>query len=113
MAQRRGADFRVSIDGFFYAVNRIGVSGQVNDIVTSNTEGIAGNPERLEAWLFTTTRIPDLPDGEISLVSATFDDAHNPFAAVPDLKLGAYYDVQAYPAGIAGGIYYDWGNCLL
>ena len=110
--QRRGADFRVSINGVFYAVARIGVSARVGDLITSNTEGTPGNPAAV-AFLGCTTRIADLPDGEFTLQSATWDDADNPWAAPISLALGGYYALVGYPAGIAAGVGYTWGNCLL
>lgn len=112
--QRRGVDFRVTINGIFYAVNSIGVSGNVADIMTSNTEGIAGNPNWDTNPLGDfVSRIPDLPDGQFTLGSATFDDDDNPFAGAINLVLGGYYALAAFPAGFQISLAYQWGNAIL
>jgi hypothetical protein len=109
--KRRGADFRVRIDGVFYGFSSIGVSGNVADLIVSNTEGIPGNPLASDVR-FTTARIADLPDGQFTLSQATFDDADNPFAAPVSLELGEYYVLEGFPSG-EDGPSYDWGNCML
>lgn len=110
--KRRGFEWRVSINGIFYAVQSIGVSARVADIMVSNTEGTPGNPLQA-AMPGTVARIPDLPDGEFTLESATFDDSDNPFATPIDLFLGEYYFLSGYPAGLAEAqLVYSWGNCM-
>lgn len=101
MAQRRAADARWKIDGILYAVKRFRRSGRANPIDVSNSEGVPGNPAQ-PAALGTSACIGDLPEGQFQLVSATFDDAANPFAAPLVLIENSYHTLQHYPAGIAG-----------
>lgn len=110
--QRAGYEFRVWIDGNPYAVGRIEVGGRVEPIRTGNTEGYTGNPNAADARGFSAV-IPDLSEGRIRLVSATFDDGDNPFSAPISLTLGEYYALEASPVGDTSGFTYDYGNCML
>ena len=112
MAQRRGADFQITINGVAYSVGTIGVNAHTADIITSNTEGIPGNPLRTDRVPFSTSRIPDLNDGELQFGATTFDDADNPFAGPISLVLGGYYNIGVFPMGVAAGVSYGWFNCM-
>ena|ERR1700735_2752909 len=111
MTQRRGADFDVILASTIYAVARINVSADVPPLVTSNTEGRRGNSALANSPGFSSV-IPDLPEGTVELVSATFDDAENPFEAPYNITVGEYVSVVALPSGV-GGVSYDYGNCLV
>jgi hypothetical protein len=110
MTQRRGADFRVLLNGTFYAVARIEVGGRCPPDVVSNTEGVPGNPLAAIARGFSAI-IGDLAEGTMRLVSATFDDANNPYAAPFDVDIGEYVSIIAFPSGAGFG--YNYGNCLV
>jgi hypothetical protein len=111
MAKARGADFRVQLAGIFYAVQRVEVSARVADILVTNSEGQAGNPAAA-AVLGSVARIADIQDGSVRLVSATWDDEHNPWDANFNLDLGTYNLLVMFPSGVLGPAY-DWGFCLL
>lgn len=109
MGHLRAADFRVSIGGTFYAVQEVFVGASVQPIRVSNTEGTPGNPEADTARGFTAV-IPDLAEGRVRLVSATFNDDENPYAAPIGLDVGEYFEIEVFPAG--EGDSYSYGNCL-
>lgn len=116
----RGADARVWIAGYYWAVQRYSFSGSVPPINVSNTEGIAGNPNYTTPAASVPSSagggfqsfIRDLGVARIRLVSATFDSTDNPWSNPPALDLGSYYTIQFYPDK-DGSIYYDFPNCLL
>jgi hypothetical protein len=112
MPFRRGADFRVAIDGVFLSCTDIRMSAKANSAIVSNTEGKRGNPVSL-SQLFTTARIPDIPDGRFQIGCPTFNDDENWFGPEIDLEVGTYHSLTVYPAGIEGLLLYSWDSVLV
>lgn len=111
MPMRRGADVKVQIDGVTYAVQRVRVGDRSPALNVSNSEGACGNP-LIEATDGFATKTPDLREGTLQLVSATFDEDNNPFAAPLSLTSSNWYGVEIFPAGL-GGPAHQLGNVLL
>lgn len=117
MAMRRAADFRVTIDGTAYAVQRVRVGDHTGTIVVTNTERVPGNAgytdgsadgEHFEA------KIPDIRAGQIQLVNATLDETEDTFGPGGyDLVSGYYYALHVIPTATDLAYYHDYGNCLL
>jgi hypothetical protein len=108
---RRGADVKVTINGVAYAVQRVRVGDRSPALNVSNSEGMPGNPTYDVVGGF-VTKTPDLREGTLELVSATFDEDNNPFASPLSLTSGNWYAVDVFPAGLSGPTA-QFGNLLL
>jgi hypothetical protein len=104
------ANSRVTINGVAYAIQRIRRGGRVQANDVDNTEGQPGNPDAATALGFGAV-LPDLRKGDIELTQAAFDDDNNPHEGPIALVEGEYYNIQHYPAGLAGPAA-DYGNVL-
>ncbi len=111
MGQRRGADARFVLDGFFFACNRISIRINVPLIDTSNTEGVAADPSGVIAvnpQRFSVSKLPDITGAEIECAAATFSDDDNPFLKAIGLFPGSFHTITFYPTGNVGVQYGPW-----
>lgn len=111
MPMRRGADVKVDIDGVPFAAQRVRAGDRSPALNVSNSEGQTGNPVTADGPNY-VSKTPDLREGTLQLVNATFDDDNNPFGSPLFLTSGNWYAVLIYPAGRDGEAH-DYGNLLL
>lgn len=111
MAMRRGQDARLTIDGVAFAFNRLRVSDRTTAQAVSNSEGRTGNPDFTDSPGF-VSKVPDLIEGMIEVVAASFDEDANVFGPPPLISKGFYYVLAVYPNGLSSD---PWsiGNALL
>lgn len=109
MPQRRGADARFMIDGALFACNRITKRIPQPLLDTSNTEGVASDPEQASnPKLGSVSKLPDITGAEIECAAATFNDDDNPFLSPFNVRPGSYHFVTFFPAGLLGPKYGPW-----
>jgi hypothetical protein len=102
MAQRRGFEVKVKINAVAYAVREVALDHLMPANDASNTEGVPGNPNAATPAPGYMSKVGDVKGYRITLTSATFDDAANPFLAPLAIDQGSYVSIEIFWWGPAG-----------